>query len=231
MRCGSTTCTCAPGFQGLGIGEWVMRWAKAQARAQQRDIKLDGAGAQRCQPLLPAARLRARGRGGRRPALPLAPRRGGRVLNTAQALQRDRRDRRHGPAPCHRQGHHAARIHPRRPSRAGRRAAHRAAAAHRQLVPARDLGRAGRGQVDLHRDPGPAADRARATASRVLTIDPSSTVSGGSILGDKTRMERLWCTSAPTSGSEPLRAARSAAWPMEDARGDAGAGRPRLRTR
>ncbi len=28
------------GFQGLGIGEWVMRWAKAQARAQQRDIKL-----------------------------------------------------------------------------------------------------------------------------------------------------------------------------------------------
>lgn len=25
----------------------------------------------------------------------------------------------------------------------------------------------------------------------VLTIDPSSTVSGGSILGDKTRMERL----------------------------------------
>ncbi|HEY9222680.1 MAG: GNAT family N-acetyltransferase [Variovorax sp.] len=28
------------GFQGRGIGEWVMRWAKAQARAQQRDITL-----------------------------------------------------------------------------------------------------------------------------------------------------------------------------------------------
>jgi len=28
------------GFQGLGIGEWVLQWAKAQARAQQLDIKL-----------------------------------------------------------------------------------------------------------------------------------------------------------------------------------------------
>lgn len=28
------------GFQGRGIGEWVMRWAKAQAREQKRDITL-----------------------------------------------------------------------------------------------------------------------------------------------------------------------------------------------
>lgn len=28
------------GFQGLGIGEWVLEWAKAQAREQQLDIKL-----------------------------------------------------------------------------------------------------------------------------------------------------------------------------------------------
>ena len=28
------------GFQGLGIGEWVLEWAKAQARAQRLDIKL-----------------------------------------------------------------------------------------------------------------------------------------------------------------------------------------------
>jgi GNAT superfamily N-acetyltransferase len=28
------------GFQNLGIGEWVLEWAKSEARAQQRDIKL-----------------------------------------------------------------------------------------------------------------------------------------------------------------------------------------------
>ena len=28
------------GFQGRGIGEWVMRWAKAQARNEKRDIRL-----------------------------------------------------------------------------------------------------------------------------------------------------------------------------------------------
>jgi GNAT superfamily N-acetyltransferase len=28
------------GFQGLGIGEWVLEWAKLQARAQRLDIKL-----------------------------------------------------------------------------------------------------------------------------------------------------------------------------------------------
>lgn len=26
------------GFQGLGVGEWVLEWARAQAREQQRDI-------------------------------------------------------------------------------------------------------------------------------------------------------------------------------------------------
>ena len=28
------------GFQGRGIGEWIMRWAKAEARNQRRDITL-----------------------------------------------------------------------------------------------------------------------------------------------------------------------------------------------
>ena len=28
------------GFQGLGIGEWVLEWAKSQAREQRMDIKL-----------------------------------------------------------------------------------------------------------------------------------------------------------------------------------------------
>lgn len=28
------------GFQGLGIGEWVLEWAKSQARTQRLDIKL-----------------------------------------------------------------------------------------------------------------------------------------------------------------------------------------------
>lgn len=28
------------GFQSMGIGEWVLHWAMAQAREQQRDIKL-----------------------------------------------------------------------------------------------------------------------------------------------------------------------------------------------
>jgi GNAT superfamily N-acetyltransferase len=28
------------GFQGLGIGEWVLQWAQSQACAQGRDIKL-----------------------------------------------------------------------------------------------------------------------------------------------------------------------------------------------
>lgn len=28
------------GFQGLGIGEWVLEWAKSQAREQRLDIKL-----------------------------------------------------------------------------------------------------------------------------------------------------------------------------------------------
>lgn len=51
----------------------------------------------------------------------------------------------------------------------------------------------------------------------VLTIDPSSTVSGGSILGDKTRMERLSVHERAYIRPSP-RAARSAAWPRRRAR-------------
>jgi hypothetical protein len=51
----------------------------------------------------------------------------------------------------------------------------------------------------------------------VLAVDPSSSVSGGSILGDKTRMERSRWTSAPTSAPAPA-AARWAAWPRRRAR-------------
>ena len=51
----------------------------------------------------------------------------------------------------------------------------------------------------------------------VLTIDPSSSVSGGSILGDKTRMEKLSVHERPTSA--PARpAARWAAWPKKPAK-------------
>ena len=42
----------------------------------------------------------------------------------------------------------------------------------------------------------------------VLAVDPSSSVTGGSILGDKTRMELLSSASRPSSG----RARRRAAW-------------------
>jgi LAO/AO transport system kinase len=51
----------------------------------------------------------------------------------------------------------------------------------------------------------------------VLTIDPSSTVSGGSILGDKTRMEHLSVHEKATSAPVPP-AARWAAWPRRPAR-------------
>jgi LAO/AO transport system kinase len=51
----------------------------------------------------------------------------------------------------------------------------------------------------------------------VLTIDPSSTVSGGSILGDKTRMEKL--SVHERAYIRPARpAARWAAWPKRRAR-------------
>ena len=51
----------------------------------------------------------------------------------------------------------------------------------------------------------------------VLTIDPSSTVSGGSILGDKTRMEKLSVHERPTSAPAPV-AVRWAAWPRKRGR-------------
>ena len=51
----------------------------------------------------------------------------------------------------------------------------------------------------------------------VLAVDPSSSVSGGSILGDKTRMERLSVVSAPSSG-RARRAARWVEWPRTRAK-------------
>ena len=52
----------------------------------------------------------------------------------------------------------------------------------------------------------------------VLAVDPSSSVSGGSILGDKTRMERLSMQARRLHPPEPELAARSAAWPSTRAR-------------
>jgi hypothetical protein len=53
----------------------------------------------------------------------------------------------------------------------------------------------------------------------VLAVDPSSSsVSGGSILGDKTRMERLSRARARLHPPQPQPAARWAAWPRRRAR-------------
>jgi LAO/AO transport system kinase len=58
------------------------------------------------------------------------------------------------------------------------------------LDPHRRHRRAGRRQVDLHRGPRqPRIDQGHRVA--VLAVDPSSAITGGSILGDKTRMEKL----------------------------------------
>jgi LAO/AO transport system kinase len=51
----------------------------------------------------------------------------------------------------------------------------------------------------------------------VLAVDPSSTVSGGSILGDKTRMEHLSVHEKAYIRPSPS-AARWAAWPRRRAR-------------
>jgi LAO/AO transport system kinase len=57
---------------------------------------------------------------------------------------------------------------------------------------------------------------ARGHRVAVLAVDPSSSISGGSILGDKTRMERWPCTNAPSSA--PARQpATWAAWPRRRA--------------
>ena len=69
----------------------------------------------------------------------------------------------------------------------------------------RHLRRAGRRQVDLHRDARPAPHRARACASRCWRSTRRSSVSGGSILGDKTRMERLSVARARVRAAEPER--------------------------
>jgi methylmalonyl-CoA mutase cobalamin-binding domain/chain len=112
-----------------------------------------------------------------------------------------------GPAPCHRQGHHAARIHPGRPPRAGRCAAHGAAAAHGPIIPPGHQRRAGGGQEHLHRGAGPVPDRAGPPRGGADHRPVVSTVSGGSILGDKTRMEKLsvheraYIRPSPSSGT------------------------------
>ena len=71
--------------------------------------------------------------------------------------------------------------------------------------------------------------RERGERVAVLSVDPSSPFSGGSILGDKTRMERLAVDRAPSSGRR-RRAATSAAWPAH-ARGDPPVRSGRLRQR
>jgi LAO/AO transport system kinase len=82
-----------------------------------------------------------------------------------------------------------------------------AAAAQRPLVPPGHQRRAGRGQEHLHRGAGPVPDRPQGHRVAVLAVDPSSTVSGGSILGDKTRMEQLsvheraYIRPSPSSGT------------------------------
>ena len=52
----------------------------------------------------------------------------------------------------------------------------------------------------------------------VLAVDPSSTRTGGSILGDKTRMERLAVDPARLCAALPHRRARSAGSPRRPAR-------------
>jgi LAO/AO transport system kinase len=127
------------------------------------------------------------------------------VLNTVQGLEG-----RCGPgdaaAPRHRQGHHAARIH---------RADHRAQADELLTALLPHTGHSFR--LGISGVPGVGKstfietlgllliDKGHRVA--VLTIDPSSTVSGGSILGDKTRMERLsvheraYIRPSPSSGT------------------------------
>ena len=105
-----------------------------------------------------------------------------------------------------------------RPPRARRRAARRRCCrTPANSLRARHHRRARRRQVDLHRGAGPAPDRRRAIASRCSRSTLLQLVSGGSILGDKTRMERLSHEPAPSSG-RARRAARWAAWPRRRAR-------------
>ena len=95
--------------------------------------------------------------------------------------------------------------------------------------PRRHHGRARRRQEQLHRGARHPPPASSATTVAVLSIDPSSTVSGGVILGDKTRMERLatddraFIRPVPSSGT-------SAAWPRRRASRCWSSKRPATRT-
>ena len=100
-----------------------------------------------------------------------------------------------------------------------------------QRVPPRHHRRARRRQVHLHRGARPAPDRHAAIASRCSRSIRRARVSGGSILGDKTRMERL-SRARRTPSSGPVAVERHARRRgREDARGDAGVRGGRLRRR
>jgi LAO/AO transport system kinase len=88
------------------------------------------------------------------------------------------------------QGHHADRIDAGRSPAAGAAGADRTAAAHRQRDAHRHLRRAGAGKSTFIEALGVwLIEQGKKLA--VLAVDPSSSVTGGSILGDKTRMELL----------------------------------------
>ena len=89
-------------------------------------------------------------------------------------------------------GHHAGRVDPGRPPRRGRRPARRAAPPHRRRASASGIsGAPGRRQVDFIEALGLHAHRRRATGSRCSPSTRPAAGSGGSILGDKTRMADL----------------------------------------
>ena len=69
--------------------------------------------------------------------------------------------------------------------------------------------------------------RDRGESLAVLSVDPSSPISGGSILGDKTRMERLAVDERAFIRPSPA-AATSAAWPAGRARPSCSAKRPAI---
>ena len=75
----------------------------------------------------------------------------------------------------------------------GARAAHRAGVGRTRPMrdPGRHLGRPRRRQVDVHRGARHPADRRRATGSACSRSTRPSVRTGGSVLGDKTRMARL----------------------------------------
>ena len=115
-----------------------------------------------------------------------------------------------------REGDHAGRVHARRPPRAGRRAARRAAAAFRPAFRLGISGVPGVGKSTFIEALGLFLV-AQGHRVAVLAVDPSSSVSGGSILGDKTRMEQLSRTTSAFIRPSPS-AARWAAWPRRRAR-------------